>query len=85
MDIIKKVQNKEDLEFFNKLKAINEEIFSDYNEDKPTLLQIYYELLAMVDLLDEDYGESRYALDNLAIVSNSIYNYENIMSKNNED
>ena len=82
------VKNKHDLEFFRKLNSLKEYINSeDYLDSEDTILDIYIKLLTDVcNYLDEDFindKDNKEELENLAIISNTFYNYE--MIDNNKD
>lgn len=82
------VKNRDDLEFFRKLNSLKEYINSkDYLDSEDTILDIYIKLLTDVcDYLNEDFindVDNEEVLENLAIISNTFYNYEII--DNNKD
>ena len=75
------ISDEHDLEFFTSLNDLK----SSLNEVKLTSLQIYYELLKITGYMDEllsrsDF-EARKAALNLALISEIISDYENIMGK----
>lgn len=82
LDLIK---NKEDRAFFTKLESLREDIFKDGDdEEKPTILDVYYELLDLCGYLDESVineDDYDFELENLARISGIIFNYESIISK----
>ncbi len=82
------VTNKEDLDFFRKLNKLKNYISTkDYQDSDDTILDILIILLTDVcnyltedRINDFDYREE---LENLAIISNTFYNYELIVDKKN--
>ena len=81
------ITDEHDLNFFsqlNKLKALmeNKEV---KNRDKPTTLEIYYKLLDITGYLDELFtrsdNDAKKARLNLALLSEIISDFENIMGK----
>ncbi len=82
------VKNEDDLKFFRKLNSLKEYINSkEYLDSEDTILDIYIKLLTDVcNYLDEDFindEDNEKVLENLAIISNTFYNYEII--DNNKD
>ena len=79
------IKNKEDRAFFTKLESLREDIFKDGDdEEKPTILDVYYELLDLCGYLDESVineDDYDFELENLARISGIIFNYESIISK----
>lgn len=79
-----KIINEQDREFFARLNEIKDSI--KVKEDRPTILEIYYQLLELggyfrEDILnDEEYTNS---IQNLAELTRTIENYENYYSKYN--
>lgn len=74
------VTNKEDLDFFRKLNKLKNYISTkDYQDSDDTILDILIILLTDVcNYLTEDRindFDSREELENLAIISNTFYNY----------
>ena len=78
LDLIK---DNDDKAFFNKLESLREDILNDDVEEKPTILEIYYELLDLCGYFDESIADNEYELENLAKISRIIFNYESIISK----
>lgn len=76
------ISNERDINFFLKLKNIKSRMFEE-NQDKPTTLQIFNELIHLNDYVDKIHiDDSLKALKiekNLATVSRIIKDYENIM------
>ena len=77
-----KITDENDREFFSKLDEISNSIKA--KEDRPTILEVYYQLLELggyfkEDLLNDD--EYSYSLQNLAELTKTIENYENYSSK----
>jgi|GEM_PF-3025165 len=77
------VKNKKDLEFFRKLNSLKMYVNSkEYIDSEDTILDIYIKLLTDVcnylnnDLINDP--DNREELENLAIVSNTFYNFEMI-------
>ena len=84
--IEKGIKNEKDLEFFTKLHTLKNEMKNPENEEL-TLLNIYYHLLNLNSYLDnlferEDEEEAENKLLNLALLSNSIHNYEALIGNN---
>ena len=82
------VKNKHDLDFFKKLNSLKAYVNSkEYLDSDDTILDIYIKLLTDVcGYLDEDFindSDNKEVLENLAIISNTFYNYEII--DNNKD
>ena len=69
------------MEFFTKLESLREDIFRDDDEEKPTILEVYHELLDLCGYLNESISDNNYELENLAKISKTIFNYESIISK----
>ena len=69
---------EEDRFFFEKLDEIKAEIQS---EEPPTILEVFYELIALSNLYDVElkYGE----IANLALLTQTISNYESFISETN--
>ena len=65
-------------EFFNKLELIREEIRS---EEPPTILKVFYKLISLSDLYD--YELSYEEIANIAILTQTISNYESFISDTN--
>lgn len=79
------IKNKKDKEFFDKLEGLRENIFMEDNDDKLTVLEVYYELLNLCGYLDESIINDKdydLELENLAKISRIIFNYESIISVN---
>lgn len=76
------IRNERDINFFLKLKSIKSRMF-DGNQDKPTTLQIFNNLIHLNDYINkihiDDSLESLKIEKNLATVSRIIKDYENIM------
>lgn len=81
------IQNEHDLDFFNKLYNIKKEFYDSEIDfyKKPTILETYYKLLNLTGYLDNkfdnDNTQDKIELMNLAFISNTIYNYEDIIYK----
>lgn len=68
------IADEKDREFFSQLETIKESIDE---EEPPTILTVYYKLLSMGDFLSgEDYTKAQ----NLAQLTQTIYNYESFIS-----
>lgn len=72
------IDNLTDREFFNKLELIREEIRS---EEPPTILKVFYKLISLSDLYD--YELSYEEIANIAILTQTISNYESFISDTN--
>lgn len=82
------VKNEDDLNFFRRLNSLKRYIDSrEYLDSEDTLVDIYVKLLTDVcgyltqDLINDPNNEQ--TLKNLAIISNTFYNYEIIVDKKN--
>lgn len=79
------IEDTGDREFFTELEKLRENVFSSDEEDKLTILEVYYELLNLCGYFDdlvinnEDY---ELELENLSKISRTIFNYESIISAN---
>ncbi len=85
---VKDFENLDGLKFFRKLNSLKAYVKSkEYLDSEDTILDIYIRLLTDVcNYLDEDFindDANREVLENLAIISNTFYNYEII--DNNKD
>lgn len=79
-----KITDKNDREFFTKLNEIRDSI--NVEEDKPSILDVYYQLLDLGGYFKEDIlnnDEYSNSLQNLATLTKTIENYENYYSKDN--
>lgn len=78
------IRDEHDLNFFEKLYNLKQEFYDEELEEKPTILDTYYNLLDITGYLDDKFKNRTDAnikiLKNLALISNTIYNYENILS-----
>lgn len=77
-----KISDKNDREFFNKLNEIRKSI--RFKENKPTILEVYYQLLELGGYFKEDVlngDEYLYSIQNLAELTKTIENYENHFSR----
>ncbi|MDR2623534.1 MAG: UvrD-helicase domain-containing protein [Methanobrevibacter sp.] len=85
------VDDKHDLKFFNDLIKLKNKIITEKNKDmkymdRTTLLEIYYDLLELINYLNHDFVEDEHnheEIFNLAILSNILYNTEEIITRNN--
>ena len=78
------ITNENDLDFFVKLNNLKKQLESD-DSAKVTLLEIFYQLLDMIgivgDKFEEETKENRELLFNLAYLTRTIANYEEIVYK----
>ena len=77
-----KITDENDRKFFSKLNEISNSIKT--KENRPTILEVYYQLLELGGYFKEDLinnEEYSYSLQNLANLTNTIENYENYFSK----
>jgi len=78
---------RQKLRFRNKLKEDEIETLEEIanKTEKPeTILEIYYKLLEITDFLNEDFvnnEENIEKIENIAILTRTMYNYENMISK----
>ena len=82
------VTNKEDLDFFKKLNSLRRKLKSEeFLEGNESILDIYMDLLSNVcNYLTEEFVNdecNREELENLAILSNTLHNYELIVNNKN--
>lgn len=79
------IEDTGDREFFTELEKLRENVFSSDEEDKLTILEVYYELLNLCgyfyDLVINN-GDYELELENLSKISRTIFNYESIISAN---
>ena len=76
------ISDENDREFFSKLNEIRQSIYTE--EEKPTILEVYYKLLDLGGYFREDLindEDSHVYYENLAKLTNTIENYENQISK----
>lgn len=71
---LSKIENPDDREFFQRLEDIRHAINS---EDKPTILEVFYELLTLNDYFKRIENDEA-KLHNLALLTQTIHNYESI-------
>lgn len=77
------IEDAGDREFFTELKKLRENVFSSDEEDKLTILEVYYELLNLCGYFDDlviNNGDYELELENLSKISRTIFNYESIIS-----
>ena len=74
---LSKITNDEDKEFFNKLEELREEVNS---QNPPKILEVFYRLLSLGDSFRNIDDIDK--LKNLAILSQTCYNYETFISNN---
>lgn len=79
------IEDTGDGEFFTELEKLRENVFSSDEEDKLTILEVYYELLNLCGYFDDlviNNGNYELELENLSKISRTIFNYESIISAN---
>lgn len=78
------IEDTGDREFFTELEKLRENVFSSDEEDKLTILEVYYELLNLCGYFDDLVINGNYELEleNLSKISRTIFNYESIISAN---
>jgi len=77
------IEDAGDREFFTELEKLRENVFSSDEEDKLTILEVYYELLNLCGYFDDlviNNGDYELELENLSKISRTIFNYESIIS-----
>ena len=77
------IEDAGDREFFTELEKLRENVFSSDEEDKLTILEVYYELLNLCGYFDDLFinnGDYELELENLSKISRTIFNYESIIS-----
>lgn len=77
------IEDAGDREFFIELEKLRENVFSSDEEDKLTILEVYYELLNLCGYFDDlviNNGDYELELENLSKISRTIFNYESIIS-----
>lgn len=77
------IEDTGDREFFTELEKLRENVFSSDEEDKLTILEVYYELLNLCGYFDDlviNNGDYELELENLSKISRTIFNYESIIS-----
>lgn len=77
------IEDAGDREFFTELEKLRENVFSSDEEDKLTILEVYYELLNLCGYFDDlviNNGDYEFELENLSKISRTIFNYESIIS-----
>lgn len=77
------IEDAGDREFFTELEKLRENVFSSDEEDKLTILEVYYELLNLCGYFDDlviNNGDYELELENLSKISRIIFNYESIIS-----
>lgn len=79
------IEDTGDREFFTELEKLRENVFSSDEEDKLSILEVYYELLNLCGYFDDlviNNGDYELELENLSKISRTIFNYESIISAN---
>lgn len=79
------IEDTGDREFFTELEKLRENVFSSDEEDKLTILEVYYELLNLCGYFDDlviNNGDYELELENFSKISRTIFNYESIISAN---
>ena len=82
----KGVTNEDDLEFFKKLNDLRDEYQNKDFDDRDNILTFYYKILNLNNYLTEEFimnPQNEEEIKNIAMLTNTIYNYENMISKNN--
>ncbi|MBR4447918.1 ATP-dependent DNA helicase, partial [Methanobrevibacter sp.] len=74
---LSKISNEKDREFFQFLEDLRAEIAS---EEPPTVLNVYYRLISRGNFF-ENTDENSIEVNNLAVLTQTIYNYESFMSQ----
>lgn len=77
------IEDAGDRKFFTELEKLRENVFSSDEEDKLTILEVYYELLNLCGYFDDlviNNGDYELELENLSKISRIIFNYESIIS-----
>lgn len=77
------IEDAGDREFFTELEKLRENVFSSDEEDKLTILEVYYGLLNLCGYFDDlviNNGDYEFELENLSKISRTIFNYESIIS-----
>ena len=75
------ITNQRDLDFFKKLNKLKKEVNSESYYDRPTVSEVYLRLLTDITgyLTDELVNNEEAIVYNLALVTSSLANYEEIM------
>ena len=79
------VSNEDDLKFFARLNEIRDNIFDNQTKEE-SILSIYYKLLDICGYLSEEFikdSENMNIIKNIALITNTISNYQDIVSKTN--
>ena len=71
------IENEDDRKFFERLEEMRDSITS---AEPPTILELYYELVSMGSIFD-DFDRNSVEVKNLAMLTQTIYNYESFMSR----
>lgn len=74
---LSKISSEKDREFFQKLEDLRSKI---HLEESVTCLDVYYELLSLSDYFT-DIDENIAKINNLAALTRTIYNYEEVISQ----
>lgn len=77
------VTNTDDLTFFYLLENIKNDYLNEDIpwEEKPSILNLYLQLLTITDYLDEEFinsDENKHQVENIALLSNTLFNYEQV-------
>jgi len=81
------ITNEHDLDLFENLYNLKQKIYDENTEfyDRPSILNVYYEILQysgiLKDRLDNPTEENQRILRNLGIITETISNYEEIVTK----
>ena len=73
---LSKITDINDKKFFIRLDEIKEKI----KQEEPTILEVYYDLLSLGDYFD-DINSNLDAVENLAMLTETMHNYETILSR----
>ncbi|MGL6298481.1 MAG: UvrD-helicase domain-containing protein, partial [Methanobacteriaceae archaeon] len=79
-----KGNNDESNDLVSENTGIDENPNESFEEEPITLLEVFYKLLEIIGYLDEEFvldNGNQEILENLAILTNTLYNYENIIDK----
>lgn len=79
------VTNEDDLQFFDKLCDLRDDILGKSFDERDNILVTYYKILEVCGYLDEDFiknEDNKTEVKNIALLSDKISNYQKIMSPN---
>jgi DNA helicase-2/ATP-dependent DNA helicase PcrA len=81
------IDDEHDLNFFKRLYDLRQKLEKEWsdkdNKDKTTLLDVFYELMSILDNFDfDDFDDgNKEKLLNVSILSNTIYKFEDVVSR----